>query len=136
MSAGRRFDRCVIDRVGKLACTGTKTRIVVANQRCRSGVEGALRRKSGDGGLMRRGLRPQHLHLAVMCSITSAAGWQVRVGICGEREQRRNQRKAEEQQQRKCQEAAHTAIVADGAYRIEESGNSPTIWIDVSLCCF
>jgi hypothetical protein len=52
--------------------------------------------------------------MAVMRSVATAAGREIRVWIRGEREQRRDQREAEEQEQRDCQEAAHTAIVADG----------------------
>ena len=111
---GVRFDGRVAAQLTMQAGAGMKPCVVVPYQCCWSGIKGALRRNGGDGDLMRGGVRPLHLHLAVMNSVAAAAGWQVRVRVCGEREQRRHQRKAEEQQQRKCQQASHTAIVADG----------------------
>jgi len=54
-----------------------------------------------------------HVQMAMMRSVATAAGREVRICIRREREYRRDQREAEEQQERDCQEAAHTAIVAD-----------------------
>lgn len=99
--------------------------VVVSDQRCRSGIKGTLRRNGGDGDLLCGGIWPLDLHLAVMGSVTTAAHWQVCVRVRGQCKQRRHQRKAEEQQQRKCQEASHTAIVADGVCCIRlESGET------------
>jgi len=79
VSAGGRFDRAVIDRFSKQAGAGMKPCVVVPDQCCRSGIKGALRRNGGDGELMSGGIRPLHLHLAVVNSVAAAAGWQVRV---------------------------------------------------------
>jgi hypothetical protein len=114
VSVGRCFDAGVIDRCCKQASAGMKSRIVVPDQGCRSRIKGTLRWNRGDGGLMRGGVRPLHLELAVMRSVAAAADRQIRIRAGGECKQRRHQRKAEEQQQRECQNASHTAIVADG----------------------
>jgi len=113
MSISCCFDRGVIDRFCEQAGAGMEPCIVVPDQDCGAGIKGALRRDGGNGGLICGGVRPLQLHLAVMRTVAAAADGQVRIGVCREREQRRHQRKAEEQQQRKCQDASHIAIVAD-----------------------
>lgn len=117
MGAGKRFDDAVMDRCSVHVGACMKPRVVVPNQSCWSGIEGALRRNSGNGDLLCGDTLP--LHLAVMNSIAAAANRQVRIRVRGEREQRRNQRKAEEQQERKCKNASHTAIVADDRCSID-----------------
>ena len=110
---GGHLDDGIIDGLYKKRGNGVKPCVVVPDQGRRSRIEGALHR-SGEGCcLLRGGARPLHLHRAVMGSIASAAGRQIRLRVRGEREQRCCQRKAEEQQKRKCQKTSHTAIVVD-----------------------
>jgi hypothetical protein len=110
---GGHLDDGIIDGLYKKPGNGVKPRVIVPDQGRRPWIEGALHRRSEGCRLLRGGACPLHLHLAVMGSIASAAGRQIRLRVRREREQRRCQRKAEEQQQRKCQETAHTAIVDD-----------------------
>jgi hypothetical protein len=107
------FDRGLMDRIYKKPRHGMELCIVVSNQGGRSGIKGALRWSSKNRVTTVGSARLLHLQVAVMRSIATAAGREIRVWIRGEREQRRDQREAEEQEQRDCQEAAHTAIVAD-----------------------
>lgn len=110
------FDGGVIGRFYEQCRDGMKLRVIVPDQRGGSGIKRALRRSGGDGLLLSGGVCALHVPLTMMCSVASAADWQVRLGVRGEREERRYQRKAEEQQQRKCQKAAHDSIVVDGEY--------------------
>lgn len=104
---------------------GMKLGIVVTNQGGGSGVKRALLRSGGDGVRMGGGIHPLHVSLAMVCSVAAAADREVRLGVRREREQGRHQRKAEEQQQRKCQKAAHDPIVVDGsAAFVRRSGMS------------
>ena len=48
---------------------------------------------------------------AVMCAVPSAAGGQICVGVGGEGQQRRDQRKAEEEKQREAEYTSHSVIV-------------------------
>jgi hypothetical protein len=116
-----RFDDGVMDRFYEKSSDCVQFRIVVPNQGSRSGIEGALR-WSSEGRVPASGSAcPLHVQMAVMRSVAPAAGWKVRICVRREREYRRDQREAEEQQERDCQEAAHTAIVADEESRFAQS---------------
>jgi len=47
-----------------------------------------------------------------MCAVPSAAGWKIQVGIGCEGEHRRDQRKAEDEEQDRAEETPHRVIVA------------------------
>lgn len=113
-SVGGRFDGGVMGCFYEQCCDGMKLGVVVPDQGGGSGIKRALRRSGGDGIQLGGGVRPLHAPLAMMCSVAATADQKVRPGVRGEREERRHQRKAEEQQQRKCQKATHNSIVVDG----------------------
>lgn len=122
---GGSIDGGVMGRFYKQCRDGMKLGIVVTNQGGGSGVKRALRRSGGDGVGMGGGIHPLHVSLAIMRSVAATADRKVRLGVRREREERRYQRKAEEQQQRKCQKASHDSIVVDGsAAFVRRSGMS------------
>jgi len=65
------------------------------------------RREVDPGG----GIGRMHRLGAVMRAVPSAAGGQIRVGVGGEGQQRRDQRKAEEEEQREAEYTSHSVIV-------------------------
>jgi hypothetical protein len=115
------FDDRVMDCFWEESSDGMKFRIVVPDQGGGSGIEGALRWSGEDRVAASGGACLLHFQMAVMRSVATAAGREVRICIRRERKYRRDQREAEEQQERDCQEAAHTAIVADRERRLEQS---------------
>jgi hypothetical protein len=76
---------------------------------------GAVLRDRGEGGSgVRWGCRMRHSR-AVMCAVASAAGGKIDVGIGGEGEHRRDQRKAEDEEQDRTEKTPHRVIVASFA---------------------
>ena len=57
------------------------------------------------------GIGRMHRSGAVMCAVPSAAGGQICIGVGGEGQQRRDQRKAEEEKQREAEYTSHSVIV-------------------------
>jgi hypothetical protein len=74
---------------------------------CGAGGTGSWDRREADSRLLRR-LRHAR---AVMCAVSSAARRQICVGAGCEGQHRRDQRKAEEEQQREGEYTSHSAIV-------------------------
>jgi hypothetical protein len=67
--------------------------------------------RTGERGPGVRGGCRMHHSRAVMCAVASAAGGKVRVGVGGEGEDRRDQRKAEDEEQDRAEGTPHRVIV-------------------------
>jgi hypothetical protein len=115
------FDDGVMDRFYEESSDCMKFRIAMPDQGGRSGIEGALRWSGKDRVPAGGGAPLLHVQMAMMRSAATAAGREVRLCVRRKREYRRDQREAEEQQERDCQEAAHTVIVADEQMRFTKA---------------
>jgi hypothetical protein len=97
------------DESGRDQRCNVEREVAVADRRDHRREGGAVLWNGGEVDSSRR----RELHRAVMCAVPSAASRQNCVGVGGEGEQRRDQRKAEEEKQGDAEKASHSFIVRE-----------------------